>query len=392
MLPESLSQSRAIPPILVYAAAGIRAARDAITAYEGLRIIASEMAGEPGTIRSMLSSENRGQALTAQQISSMPTSELAQSITIDGPLNDGNFGANATASEVTEAFMLGAAEEEAGRLAVAELDRRFANGTAEEQQEIIDLMQARQMVTENDELAAENQQRADAFNSTLRNALGALGDLGAAFFGRGRRSSDSAFVSMERHEYDYCCASPLRIFSAIPAATSAGATYLQAMFHALERMLNNAVEGVADSEGMILEFDDDSVQVLGGIDNFEDLQNALTLSHGAVNSGEPDARNFFTYGNWVDSPLMRRGLGLIRRLVRTVRSANVTEVLRLTTGQTPPEFFVGLLERLNYTQLANVLREFIIVDMDLDAGGNPINDDPRNGLFFRVVPDPEPED
>ena len=384
MLPESLSTSRAVPPLLVYAAAAIRAARDAITAYEGLRIIASEINGEPGTIRSMLASNNRGSALSPQQIASMPTNELAQSISIDGPFQELIVGPDMTAGDVGNAFMAGIAEEESGRLAVAELDRRFAEGTAEEQQAIIDMMQARQLVTENDEIAAENQQRANAFNSTLRGAFGALGDLGAAFFGRERRSSDSAFVSMERHEYDYCCSSPLRIFGAIPGAVSAGATYLQAMFHALDRMLVNAAEGEPDQAGNVLVFDEDSQQILGGINDFVGLRDALTLTHGAVNSGEPGARNFFTYGNWVDSPLMRRGLGLIRRLVRTVRSANVTEVLRLTTGQTPPEFFVNLLERLDYTQLANVLREFIIVDMDLDAGGNPILDDPRDGLFFTI--------
>lgn len=387
MLPESLSQSRAIPPLLVYGAAAIRAARDAITAYEGLRIIASEIAGEPGTIRSMLASDNRGPALTAQQISAMPTNELAQSISLDGPANTVDFTDDMSVGDFASAVMVASQEEEAGRLAIAELDRRFNDGTAEEQQAIIDAMQARQLVTENDELAAENQQRANAFNSTLRNAFNALGDLGAAFFGRDRRSSDSAFVSMERHEYDYCCSSPVRIFSAIPNAPSVGASYLQAMFFALQRMLNNAIEGQADSEGMVLEFDNDSVQVLGGIDNLESLRDALTLSHGAIESGEPDSRNFFTYGNWVDSPFMRRGLGLIRRLVRTVRSANVTEVLRLTTGQTPPELLVGLLERLNYTQLANVLREFIITDMDIDAGANPILSNPRDGLFFRIVPD-----
>lgn len=383
MLPESLANSRAVPPIVVGIAAAIKAARDAITAYEGLRIIASEMNGEPGSIRSMIAPSERGPALTAEQIQSMPTSELTQAITIDDPFDESTIPQDLVSGAATSLFLNAAREEEAGRLALSELERRFEAGDAEEQQAIIDQMQARQQVTENDEQARENEMRANAFNRTTRQAFDALGDLGAAFFGRPRRSSDSARVSMERHEYDYCCLSPLRILSQVSEASSQGGTYLQAMFHALGQLLEKAAEGTPDNEGMVLVLNDTAGLLPSGVSDFGGIQEALTLTHGGDN-GEDNNRFFYTYGNWVDSPWMRRGIGLIRRLVRTVRSANVTEVLRLTTGESPPEFFVRLLENLNYTQLANVLREFIITDMDLDAGVDPINPDPTQGLFFTV--------
>lgn len=387
MLPESLATSRAVPPIVVGIAAAIKAARDAITAYEGLRIIASEMSGEPGSIRSMIAPSDRGQALTADQISAMPTSELTQSITIDDPFDETRVSSLLSGEEMSNLFLNAAREEEAGRLALSELERRFEAGDADEQQAIIDQMQARQQVTENDEQARENEMRTNAFNRTTRNAFEALGDLGAAFFGRPRRSSDSARVSMERHEYDYCCLSPVRLFAEVSEAGTQGGTYLQAMFHALSQMLEKASEATPDREGNILVFSDSAGLLPSGVADFGGIQEALTLTHGGDN-GQDNNRFFYTYGNWVDSPWMRRGIGLIRRLVRTVRSANVTEILRLTTGETPPQFFVRLLENLNYTQLANVLREFIITDMDLDAGVDPINSDPTQGLFFTVQPAP----
>ena len=391
MLPESLATSRTIPPLLIAAAASIKAARDAIVAYEGIRIIASEMTGAPGSIRSMIAPVDRGPALTAEQIQSMPTSELTQAISIDDPFDESQVTSVLSGEEMSNLFLNAAREEEAGRLAMSELERRFEAGDAEEQQAIIDQMQARQQVTEDDEQARENEMRVNAFNRTTRNAFEALGDLGAAFFGRTRRSSDSARVSMERHEYDYCCGSPLRIFTEINEATSQGATYLQAMFHALRAMLERAEEGTPDSDGKILTLNSSDIPLLpDGVVDFGSLQGALTLTHGGDNGSE-DNRRFFTYGNWVDSPWMRRGIGLVRKLVRTVRSANVTDILRQTTGETPGQFFVRLLENLSYTQLANVLREFIITDMDLDAGADPINPDPTVGFFVSVVDAPTEE-
>ena len=385
MLPESLNTSRVFPPGLIGIAAAIKGARDAIAVYEGLRIIGSEITGEPGSIRSMIASPNRGPALTVEGIGNMTDFELVNSISIDDPFDETSLPSDMTGTEVVEMISNANAEETAGRLALNEIERRFQEGPSGRQQEIIDAMQARQQATENDEQAVRNQQRAEAFNRTTRNAFNALGDLGAAFFGRARKSSDSALVSMERHEYEYCCNSPLKIFSLISNATSEGGTYINAIFHALDAMLQRAIDGEADSEGNTLSFDP-SNNVLLGVSNFQELQSALTLTHGASGDSGTNASNFFTYGNWVDSRFMRKGIALVRRLVRTVRSSNVTEILRLTTGETPPEFFIRLLNNLNYPQLANALREFIVIDMDVDGGVNALSDDPNVGFFFTVNP------
>ena len=391
MLSENLSSGRAVPPALIAIAAAIKAARDAITVYESVRIVASEVNGDPGTIRSMIANPNRGPALDPETISNMSTQMLAQSIALDDPFDESSVTGLLDPNQVAEMFMNASREEEAGRLAVSELERRFADGTAEEQQEIIDMMQARQLVTESDEQARENQQRADAFNSTTRDVFGALGDLGEAFFGRPRKSSDSALVSMERHEYDYCCGSPLKIFSLVTNAVSEGGTYLQAMFHALNKMLDNAIAGIPDRDGNTLVFNADNLLSDRGVESFQELQDQLTTVHAFANDGSPN-NAFYSYGNWVDSPFMRKGIALIRKLVRTVRSANVTEILRLTTGETPPEFFVRLLENLNYVEFANVLREFVGIDLDLDGStslANPNN--PRQGFVFNVVEGDPPE-
>lgn len=385
MLPEQLEASRVFPPALIGIATAIKGARDAIAVYEGLRIIGSEITGEPGSIRSMLATPNRGPALTNNAIQTMSDFDLVNAISIDDPFDESSIPSDMTANEVVAMVANANAEENAGRLALAEIERRFQEGPSSRQQEIIDAMQARQQATENDEQAAANQQRADAFNRVTRNAFNALGDLGAAFFGRKRRSSDSALVSMERHEYDYCCASPVKILSGVENAGSEGGTYLQAMFHALNRMLERATAGEPDNEGNTLAFDA-SNNVLLGVNNFDELREALTLTHGATGDPGTASSNFFTYGNWVDSRFMRKGIALVRRLVRTVRSANVTEILRLTTGETPPEFFVRLLDNLNYPALANVLREFIVIDMDVDGGVNALSDDPNVGFFFTVNP------
>ena len=387
MLPESLESSRVFPPGLLGIAAAIKGARDAIAVYEGLRIIGSEITGEPGSIRSMLAPANRGAALSADQISSMSDFDLVNSISIDDPFDESAIPSDMTGAEVVEMISNANAEENAGRLALAEIERRFQEGPSSRQQEIVDAMQARQQATENDEQAVQNQQRADAFNRTTRNAFNALGDLGAAFFGRARKSSDSALVSMERHEYDYCCLSPLKILSNISFATSQGGTYLQAMMHALRNMLQRAIAGEADSEGNVLTFDPSNFDLLG-VSDFAELMQELNFSHGAGESGSNAASTFFTYGNWVDSRFMRRGIAAVRKLVRTVRSVNVTEILRLTTNETPQEFMVRLLDNLNYTQLANVLREFIVIDMDVDGGVNGIGGDPRTGFFFNVTQAP----
>ena len=385
MLAENLATGRAVPPALIGIAAAIKAARDAITVYEGVRIIAAEVNGEPGSVRSMIASPDRGAALDPETISNMSTQQLAMSIALDDPFDESSVTGLLDPNQVAEMFMNASREQEAGRLAVDELERRFENGTAEEQQDIIDMMQARQLVTEQDEQARENQQRADAFNSTTRGVFNALGNLGEAFFGSPRKSSDSALVSMERHEYDYCCGSPLKIFSEIQEAVSEGGTYLQAIFHAFNSMLSRAMEGEEDADGNIMVFDESSGATIGATD-FGSLQEMLTLSHGFVSNGQPTGNSFFSYGNWVDSRFLRKGIAAVRKLVRTVRSANVTEILRLTTGETPPEFFVRLLNNLNYTQLANALREFIAIDLDVD--GIVVQDNPENGFFFNIVPAP----
>ena len=393
MLPEALAQSRSIPPALIAMASAIKVARDAIALYEGVRIIGSEFTGEPGSIRSMIAStDNRGAPLTMERIQEMNNFELSNSISLDDPFDASRIPTDMPGDEAAAMVVNAQREEDAGRLAFSELERRFNQGPSSVQQEIIDAMQLRQNATEQDEQNTRNEQRAEAFNRTTRDAFAAIGDLGRAFFPRGRKSSDSALVSAERHEYDYCCNDRLKIFSALPFANSDGGTYIQAILHAIQRWLNNAIEGEEDGQGNIVSFKQEDLAAIG-IAQPEDLMEQLNLTHGANESGFANSAQFFTFGNWVDSRFFRKGIAQIRKLVRTVRSANVTEILRLTTGQTPQELLVNLIENLEYKTLANAVRSFILVDMDVDGAANVLDQNAANdgaqGFLFDIIPNPE---
>ena len=361
MLPEALAQSRSIPPALIAMASAIKVARDAIALYEGVRIIGSEFTGEPGSIRSMIAStENRGAPLTMERIQEMNNFELSNSISLDDPFDASRIPTDMPGDEAAAMVVNAQREEDAGRLAFSELERRFNQGPSSVQQEIIDAMQLRQNATEQDEQNARNEQRAAAFNRTTRDAFSAIGDLGRAFFPRGRKSSDSALVSAERHEYEYCCNERLKIFTDLPFANSDGGTYIQAILHAIQRWLQNAIDGETDSMGNIVEFRQSELSTVG-VSDPEELLTSLNFSHGVNSSSGLDSPRFFSYGNWVDSRFFRKGIAQVRKLVRTVRSANVTEILRLTTGQTPSELLVNLIERLEYKTLANAVRAFCLL-------------------------------
>ena len=192
-------------------------------------------------------------------------------------------------------------------------------------------------------------------NSFFDDVARTLGDVSNALFGSPRRSSDGARTSREEHEYRYCM-SP-RVSFGGPAAGQSDSnvpfgdfSYVQAAINviisSLVRGTNNGPNSISISE-----------------------QSLDTISNGKVGSiGDLSERaTDFSYGNWVDSPCMRRLISGIKRLVRLARSANAKEIVRLTTGQDQSQFIATLVSNIGVQNFAQAAIEYIRVSSDIRA-------------------------
>ena len=358
------------------AAANTGSLSEWIQYYRAAEIIVSEATNSDGSIRSMLSrGEVPATTLTESDIREMNDFDLANSIQVatrptrvlDGPV-DGVLDDGVSMTMLANF----AIAEQMGRVAQEELEERYRAADQPRREALDSYFQQRSEATEAEAGDLFNQDRnGSSLNSFIQNAIREIGDVGNLFLGKPRKSSDSSFVSSERHEYDYCCSEPLRIFDAIAEGAS-GATYLDAALYVMNNLFNNADAGQPDADGMILELHRDSYNTFvgGGALSAEDLRQELNFEH---NTGDTLAQSLdlfvprFSYGNWVDAPLVRKLISRIRKLVRTVRSANVSEILELTTGQTQPEFMKTLLEKITVGNAIDAIRNFIVIDLDLDG-------------------------
>ena len=362
------------------AAVNLGSLEDLMRYYRAAEIIVSEATNSDGSIRSMLQRGNvPATTLTEQDVRAMNDFDLANSIVIanrpdqffPGPTN----GVMDDAANMLDIATFAVASN-LGQVAQQELEERYRLADQPRREALDSFFQQRQEATEATAPELFNQDRNNSgINDFLRNAIREIGDVGNLFFGRQRRSSDSSFVSAERHEYDYCCSQPLKIFSALPGGGTLGVTYLDAALFVIRNVFERSISNTPDADGMLLELHNETISLVGAEDpeSIADLSEMLTLTHGEEDtllaSLGIDQRPF-SYGNWVDAPLLRRLIARVRSLVRTVRSANVSEILELTTGQTQPEFMRTLLEQITIGNAIDAIRNFIQVDLDIDSS-NP---------------------
>lgn len=348
--------------------------------YRAAEIIVSEATNSDGSIRSMLQRGNvPATTLTEQDVRDMNDFDLANAIVVanrpdvfvEGPINGvADDGANMMniANFAVSANL--------GRVAQEELEERYRIADQSRREALDSFFQQRQEATESTASDLFDEDRNNSgLNDFIRSAIREIGDVGNLFLGRQRRSSDSSFVSAQRHEYDYCCNEPLRIFDEI-AESADGATYLDAVLFVIRNIMERSAAGEPDADGMILTLHNPTVSFLGDEEpeDIAGLVDMLDLTHGfgdTLLSSNALLRPSFSYGNWVDAPLVRRLIARIRSLVRTVRSANVSEILELTTGQSQPEFMMTLLQQITIGNAIDAIRNFIVVDLDIDQGVSP---------------------
>ena len=362
---------------------------DWIQYYRAAEIIVSEATGSDDSIRGMLSrGEVPATTLNESDVRSMSDFELVNSIqvaerppmaSLDGPVD----GVLDDAVTLMANFSIA---EQLGRVAKEELEERYRIADQPRREALDSFFEQRSIATNEESSGLFDQDRnSSGLNSFIQSAIREIGDVGNLFLGKKRRSSDSSFVSSERHEYDYCCSTPIKIFDEIAEGAN-GATYLDAALYVIKNIFNNADFGVPDADGMILELHRESYDsfIGNGALSAEDLRNQLTLEH---NTGDTLAQSLdlfvprFSYGNWVDAPLVRKLISRIRKLVRTVRSANVSEILELTTGQTQPQFMKSLLEKITVGNAIDAIRNFIVIDLDLDGVHSDLS---SSGIDFIV--------
>ena len=163
---------------------------------------------------------------------------------------------------------------------------------------------------------------------------------------RPTRSSDGSRVSMEKHEYDYNL-TPIVTLSLPGGGTGSTQSYIGA---ALELVRNILTLGDGEVDGGI---------TLDSLTNALDQADNLNLQ-----DIDFDPANF-SYGNYVDSRNFRKLIGSVRKVVRLVRSANVKEVLRLTTQQAQNEFAWEILYKLRTRDLYLAAIDVVAITSDL---------------------------
>ena len=200
-------------------------------------------------------------------------------------------------------------------------------------------------------------------NNFFNDVASTLGSVSQALFGSPRRSSDGARTSMEIHEYRFCM-SPLVSFGGPSRGQSTSGivfgdfSYVQVAINVILGSLSTG-QGEPRNAIVITEQGLDSL-TNGRIGSFSDL--------------ESSARNF-SYGNWVDSPCLRNMISGLKRLLRLTRSANVKEIVRLTTSQTQPEFLATLVENIGVENFALAAIEYIRVQTDQRAQTSALEKD-----------------
>ena len=184
-----------------------------------------------------------------------------------------------------------------------------------------------------------------------------------------RRSSDHALVSREPHEYQYCSETPLKTLimfggaGDIPSESTGadGGTYLDAAIAIIRDGLQKAIDGVADENGHMFTINSDLTAVFeNSIPDSEDFEGIM----GGLNF----TRRGFSFGNWVDSPNIRKLIERIRKTVRLARSENGSMFIRDLFGQSLDEFVhEQLLTHFPFAARLAALREWIFVDNDVDG-------------------------
>lgn len=192
-------------------------------------------------------------------------------------------------------------------------------------------------------------------NSFFDDVARTLGDVSVAVFGRPRRSSDGARTSREEHEYRYCM-SPRVSFGGPTAGQSNSEirfgdfSYVQTAIF----IIISALRRGGDARPNSISISENSLEV---------------ISDGKITSldGLSDTASEFSYGNWVDSPCMRRMISGLKRLVRLARSANAKEIVRLTTNSNQVDFIATLVNSVGVENFAQAAIEYIRVSADVRA-------------------------
>lgn len=175
---------------------------------------------------------------------------------------------------------------------------------------------------------------------------------------RETRSSDGTRVSMEPHEYRYCM-TPIQSLQT-PGQSGSGS---QQSYIATALML---IRGAFIRGNTIAGNTGEEINSLS-------LASNSNITPAMLNTVQFDSTNY-SYGNFVDSPNMRRFLAVIRRIVRLARSKNVLAILRSTSGETTGEFIRRLLNLIDVRLIARAAAEYVLIDMDGNEGQFTLSD------------------